>query len=462
MNNSVISLEDDVLLPKITEGSAAAALEEKLSAKEATIGVIGLGYVGLPLTIELNKSGFSCIGFDVDESKIENLNNRKPYIRHIGQDALDQLGANATFEATSSFNRLRDVDVVILCVPTPLNKHREPDLSYVTDTLKTVSNYVRKGQLFILESTTWPGTTKEVMIPILEKSGHRSGDDIFVAFSPEREDPGNPDYNTKTIPKVIGGDGEIATYLARLVYKSFIGKTVLVPSTDTAEAVKLTENIFRSVNIALVNELKVIYDKMGIDVWEVIRAASTKPFGFMPFYPGPGLGGHCIPIDPFYLSWRARQFEVNTRFIELAGEINHAMPHYVIQKLSRHLDLRFAKSMNGAKILLVGMAYKRDVDDMRETPTLKIWELLEDRKADIDYYDSYIPVIPKTREHPEYAGKKSIELTPQALQSYDAVLIVTDHTDVDYGMIIENSKLVIDTRNACDNHRDPDNKVVKA
>lgn len=459
---NVISLEDDVLLPKITEGSAAALIEEKLSSRDATIGVIGLGYVGLPLTIELNKAGFSCIGFDVDESKIENLNNRKPYIRHIGQDALDQLGANATFEATSSFNKLRDVDVVIICVPTPLNKNREPDLTYVVDTLNTVSNYVRKGQLFILESTTWPGTTKEIMIPILEKGGLRSGEDIFVAFSPEREDPGNPDYNTRTIPKVIGGDGEVATYLARLVYRSFITKTVLVPSTDTAEAVKLTENIFRSVNIALVNELKVIYDKMGIDVWDVIRAASTKPFGFMPFYPGPGLGGHCIPIDPFYLSWRARQFDLNTRFIELAGEINHAMPHYVIQKLSRNLDLRFAKSMNGAKILLLGMAYKKDVDDMRETPALKLWELLEDRKANVDYYDSFIPAIPKTREHIEYAGIKSVQLTPEVIQSYDAVLVVTDHSDVDYNMVVQNARMVVDTRNACDGISDPDNKVIKA
>lgn len=460
--SNVISLEDDVLLPKIKEGSAAAVLEEKLSSKDALIGVIGLGYVGLPLVIGLNKAGFPCVGFDIDEGKIEALNNRKSYIRHIGQDAVDSLGENASFEATSGFNRLRDVDVVILCVPTPLNKNREPDLSYVTDTLRTVSNYVQKGQLFILESTTWPGTTREVMIPILEKSGYRSGDDIFVAFSPEREDPGNPDFNTQTIPKVIGGDGEVATYLARLVYKSFITKTVMVPSTDTAEAVKLTENIFRSVNIALVNELKIIYDKMGIDVWEVIRAASTKPFGYMPFYPGPGLGGHCIPIDPFYLSWRARQFEINTRFIELAGEINHAMPHHVIQKLSRNLDLRFAKSMNGAKILLLGMAYKKDVDDMRETPALKLWDLLEDRKAVVDYHDPFVPVIPKTREHAEYAGRKSVELTKDTIAQYDAIIIVTDHSDTDYALVVEYGKMIVDTRNACVGLSDPENKIIKA
>jgi len=459
---NVISLEDDILLPKITEGSPAALIEEKLSSRSATIGVIGLGYVGLPLVLGLNKAGFSCIGFDIDDSKIDHLNNRTPYIRHIGKDLLAPLGENAPFEATSSFNKLRDVDVVIICVPTPLNKNREPDLSYIIDTLNVVSNYVRKGQLFILESTTWPGTTKEVMIPILERSNYRSSTDFFVAFSPEREDPGNPDFNTSNTPKVIGGDGEVAAYLARLVYRSFVKKTVIVPSTDTAEAVKLTENIFRSVNIALVNELKIIYDKMGIDVWDVIHAASTKPFGFMPFYPGPGLGGHCIPIDPFYLSWRARQFDINTRFIELAGEINHAMPHYVTQKLSRNLDLRFAKSMNGAKILLLGLAYKKDVDDTRETPAFKLWELLDDRKAIVDYYDPFCPVVPNTREYGRYAGTKSIVLSPEALSSYDAVLIVTNHSTVDYTMVVQNARMIVDTRNACDGISDPENKIIKA
>lgn len=442
--------------------ATAEALLNKITDRQARTAVVGLGYVGLPLLLGLSGASIPVTGIDVDAQKIEHLNAGQSYLKHIKDCDVDALRNAEGFQTATDFENLADADVVVLCVPTPLNKYREPDLSYVTQTLEKMVEFVRQGQLFILESTTWPGTTREVVIPILERSGLVCGEDFFVAFSPEREDPGNKNYNTHTIPKVVGGHGVPATNMAKALYGCFIDQVVIVSTPDTAEAVKLTENIFRSINIALVNELKVIYDAMGIDVWEVIDAAKTKPFGFMPFYPGPGLGGHCIPIDPFYLTWKAREYEINTRFIELAGEIIGNMPHYVVQKLSRNLDLRFAKSMNGAKILMIGMAYKPNVDDMRETPALKIIDLLEDRGAKVAYYDPFIPVIPTTREHPEYAGRESVTLSADAIQSYDAVVIVTDHEGVDYKMIVDNAKLVIDSRNATAAFFETSDNIVKA
>jgi len=427
----------------------AASLMTKIQNHEAMVAVIGLGYVGLPLILGFAGADFPVLGLDIDDQKIQNLNAGKSYIKHITADAIKAAQAKGKFQVSADLKRVADADAIIICLPTPLTKHRDPDLSYIEKTAEAIAPHIKKGQLIILESTTWPGTTREVMIPILESgSGLKSQADFFTAFSPEREDPGNAQFNTHTIPKIVGGDGTEATHLAASLYNGFIQKVVVVSSPDTAEAVKLTENIFRSINIALVNELKVVYDAMGIDVWEVIDGAATKPFGFMPFYPGPGLGGHCIPIDPFYLTWKAREYELNTKFIELAGEIIAEMPRYVISKLTEGLDRGFKKSLSDSKILLLGMAYKKNVDDMRETPTLKIIDLLEARGAKVDFHDAWIPVVPSTREHPEYAGRKSIPLDAKLIASYDAVVIVTDHDDVDYALVGKNAKLIIDTRNA--------------
>ncbi|NBX65505.1 MAG: nucleotide sugar dehydrogenase [Proteobacteria bacterium] len=438
----------------------AATLAHKIKSRNAVVAVIGLGYVGLPLILGFADADFPVLGLDVDAAKIKNLRAGKSYVKHIPSDVVAAAVNKGKFETSSSLADVARADVIIICLPTPLTKQRDPDLSYITNTAKSIAPYIKRGQLVILESTTWPGTTTEVMIPLLQESGLKSREDFFVAFSPEREDPGNKNYNTRSIPKVVGGDGPHATQLADALYSSFIDKTVVVSTPDTAEAVKLTENIFRSVNIALVNELKVIYDAMGIDVWEVINAAATKPFGFMPFYPGPGLGGHCIPIDPFYLTWKAREYELNTRFIELAGEIIANMPRYVVGKLVEGMDSKFKKGLNGANILLLGMAYKKNIDDMRETPTLKLIDLIEARGAQTAYHDPFVPEVPMTREHPEYAGRKSVPLTAAAIASYDAVVIVTDHDDVDYALISQHAKLVVDTRNMMANF-DKSN-VVKA
>lgn len=425
----------------------AAELMQKIKARTAVVAVIGLGYVGLPLILGFADADFPVLGLDVDESKIKNLRAGKSYVKHIPSEAVAASVGRGKFQTSASLADVAKADAVIICLPTPLTKQRDPDLSYIENTAKAIAPHLKRGQLVILESTTWPGTTTEVMIPLLEASGLKSGEDFFTAFSPEREDPGNKNYNTRSIPKVVGGHGADATQLADALYASFIDKTVVVSTPDTAEAVKLTENIFRSVNIALVNELKVIYDAMGIDVWEVINAAATKPFGFMPFYPGPGLGGHCIPIDPFYLTWKAREYELNTRFIELAGEIIANMPRYVVSKLVEGMDAKFKKGLNGANILLLGMAYKKNVDDMRETPTLKLIDLIEARGAKTAYHDPFVPEVPMTREHPEYAGRKSVPLNADTLKSYDAVVIVTDHDDVDYALVSKHAKLVVDTRN---------------
>jgi len=420
----------------------------RIEQKTYTVGIVGLGYVGLPLMWTFHENGLPVIGFDIDQAKIDHLREGTPYIKHLGQDMMQALAASDHCDATTDFSRLKEADVILLCVPTPLNQYREPDMSYVISTTETVAHHLREGQLVILESTTYPGTTEEVMIPLLEKhSGLIAGKDFYVAYSPEREDPGNPKFNTAKIPKVVGGHGEDALKLALALYDMAIVQTVPVSDTKTAEAVKITENVFRSVNIALVNELKVVYAKMGIDVHEVLDAADTKPFGFMKFTPGPGLGGHCIPIDPFYLTWKAREFQENTRFIELAGEINTHMPEYVVEQTTKALNSH-KKAVNGSKILLVGLAYKPNVDDMRESPTFELFHLLEELGAEVAYYDSYIPTIPPTREHAHYTGRKSIEWDQATINGFDAVLISTNHSDIDYSELAEWSDCVIDTRNA--------------
>ena len=438
------------------------SLRDRYLNHETTIGVVGLGYVGLPLVRTLTRKGYKTVGFDVDVSKVESLKSGKSYIRHIPDAEIAEINSRGLFQATTNFELVSDVDAVLICVPTPLNRYREPDMSYVVGTTEAIAPYVKAGQLVVLESTTYPGTTDEVMRPILEAGGLRSGVDLYLAYSPEREDPGNPQYETATIPKVVGGDGEAALALAQALYGEIVAGVVPVASTATAEAVKLTENIFRSVNIALVNELKVVYEKMGIDIWEVIDAAKSKPFGFMPFYPGPGLGGHCIPIDPFYLTWKAREFDVATRFIELAGEINTAMPEHVVRRVAETLDRRFAKGLNGSKLLLMGMAYKKNVDDMRESPSLVLIEMLQERGAEVDYHDPYVPKIMRTREHPELSGMRSVSLTPDSIAAYDAVLVSTDHDDVDYDTLVANARLVVDTRNATKAVSANRDKIVKA
>ncbi len=435
-------------------------LVEKIKNKEANIGVVGLGYVGLPLLMEFVEKGFRTIGFDIDDQKVEKLNAGKSYIKHIDEARVKKVRDSGLFEATSDFARIPEVDAILICVPTPLTKHREPDLSYITSTGETLAKHIRKGQIIVLESSTFPGTTEEVLKPILEKSGLKGDRDFWVAFSPEREDPANPKFNTRTIPKVVGANNEYARELVTALYDQVIVKTVPVSSTQAAEATKLLENIFRSVNIALVNEMKMILDRMGIDVWEVIDAASTKPFGFMPFYPGPGLGGHCIPIDPFYLTWKAREYEMNTRFIELAGEVNTFMPFYVVNRVGDALN-EHQKSIKGSKVLVLGAAYKKDVDDPRESPSFKLMELLEEKGAEVDYNDPFIPVLPKMRMY-HVGPKESVELTAENLQKYDCVLISTDHSAYDWDFIVKHSKLVVDTRNATKDVIENRDKIVKA
>lgn len=419
---------------------------KKIEDRKARIGVVGLGYVGLPLTIEFVKAGFCVLGLDIDDDKIVKLAKSETYIKHIPAGKLKEINATGRFGATSDFSQSSSCDAVIICVPTPLDHHREPDMSYIVSTAEALAPYVRKGQLFSLESTTYPGTTDEVLLPILEReTGLKAGKDFFLAYSPEREDPNNKDFSTSTIPKVVGGFNSDSLTAAKAMYDTIICKTIPVSSAATAEATKLVENIFRSVNIALVNELKVVFTKMGIDIWEVIDAAKTKPFGYMPFYPGPGLGGHCIPIDPFYLTWKAREYDCPTRFIELAGEINTNMPYYVVQQALEAMNQR-GIVMNGSRILLVGLAYKKNVDDLRESPSFKLWTLLEEKGAIVDYHDPYCPEVPKLREYPKYLGRKSVDASKAG--EYDAVLIATAHDCMDYQELAKNAKLIIDTRNA--------------
>jgi len=424
-----------------------AELEHKLNAKTVTVGVIGLGYVGLPLVHVFWQAGLKVVGFDIDPAKISKLGNGESYISHFDHDRIAKMNSSNRFRATDDFSELGTCDAILICVPTPITATREPDLSFVVDTSEAIARYLRKGTLVVLESTTYPGTTQEVVLPILEKSGLSAGKDFHLAFSPEREDPGSA-IETKAIPKIVGGIDAYSGELAAHLYSLGFSQIHKVSDAQTAEAVKITENIFRAVNIALVNELKLAYSSMGINIWDVIEAAKTKPFGYMPFYPGPGLGGHCIPIDPFYLSWRARSFEVETKFIELAGEVNRAMPRIVVQTLAQALSSRQGKAVNGAKILVLGAAYKKNVDDTRESPALHIIDMLRKHGAEVAYHDPYVPEIPRTREYPHLAGLKSVALEEKNIAGYDAAMIVTDHSNVDYSALVRWSKLIIDTRNA--------------
>jgi UDP-N-acetyl-D-glucosamine dehydrogenase len=417
----------------------------KIKNGSASVGVIGLGYVGLPLVIQFVKAGYKAIGFDLDEEKIKRLKMGKTYIKHIPDEEVKHLKKNENFQATSDFSLLKKTDCIIICVPTPLGKHHEPDLSFVLDTTKVVAKYLRKGQLVVLESTTYPGTTDEDMRTILERTGLRAGKDFHLAFSPEREDPNNKDYSTSTIPKVVGGFTPSCLEVAKILYDSIVVRTVSVSSTKAAEATKLLENIYRSVNIALINELKMIFDRMGIDIWEVIEAAKTKPFGFQAFYPGPGLGGHCIPIDPFYLTWKAREYGFHTKFIELAGEINTHMPYYVVEKVIGALNSK-KKTIKSSKVLVLGLAYKKDIDDTRESPSLKIIELLMEKGAKVDFNDPYIAQTRKMRMYD--LRKKSVPLTKETLKKYDCVVVATDHSCYDYQFILKHASLIVDTRNA--------------
>ncbi|MCJ2126404.1 nucleotide sugar dehydrogenase [Methylobacterium sp. J-077] len=422
---------------------------ERFAKRKAVIGIIGLGYVGLPLALTAADRDFSVLGFDVDSEKIDQLENGRSYIKHIEAETVSRFVKSGRFRVTSDFSRLSEVDAIILCVPTPLTKQREPDLSFVEMTTRSVLPHLHKGQIVILESTTYPGTTRDVMQPILESGGLKSGTDFFLAYSPEREDPGNPNFATRDIPKVVGGHGTHAQRIAATFYDAIVTRTVAVSSLETAEAVKLTENIFRSVNIALVNELKVVFEAMGIDVWEVIEAAKTKPFGFMPFYPGPGLGGHCIPIDPFYLTWKAREHGVVTRFIELAGEVNTAMPLRVVDRVVEGLSDRLNLAVKGAKVLIVGLAYKKNVDDVRESPAFKIIELLAKRGAKVTFYDPYLDTVPSTRDHPAPEADILLSWDEVSLAGFDVAVICTDHDDVDYALLAKSMRLIIDTRNVC-------------
>ena len=440
--------------------SMSAITLEKIQDKTALVGVVGLGYVGLPLIHAFIRGGLKCIGYDIDQKKIDSLQEGQSYIEHIPSDWIQQWQSEEKFEATAEMSRLSEADVVLICVPTPLSDSRDPDLSYVEGTTRWVSKALRKGQLVVLESTTYPGTTRDVMLPILEQSGLKVEEDFFLAYSPEREDPGNPEFSANSIPKVVGGYGERSLELATALYSNAVVQVVPVSSCEVAEACKILENTYRGVNIAMVNELKVLFQKLGIDVWEVINAAKTKPFGFQAFYPGPGLGGHCIPIDPFYLSWLARKNELSTRFIELAGEINTSMPLYVITRLAEALN-EMGKPIRGSKIGVLGVAYKKDVDDPRESPSFKLMELLQERGAVLSYSDPHIPVLPSMR-HYDVPRLASEDLTPDYLASLDCALIATDHSSFDYGMIVKHAPLIVDTRNATVDIDEGREKVVKA
>jgi len=435
----------------------ALDLEQSIKKREACVGVIGLGYVGLPLVKTFLNAGFRVIGFDVDKNKIRSLNKAKSYIKHVTGEDLKPFIREKNFEATSDFKNLSKVDVIIICVPTPLDAHKNPDLSFVLNTAQVVAENLRRGQLVVLESTTYPGTTEEEMLPILEATGLKVGKDFYLAYSPERENPGDEVFTTARIPKVVGGVTPSCRKIAKALYDQIVVSTIPVSAPRVAEATKLLENIFRSVNIALVNELKIIFERMDIDVWEVIQAASTKPFGFTPFFPGPGYGGHCIPVDPFYLTWKAKEVDYSTKFIELAGEINTMMPYFVVSKTIEALNEK-GQSVKGAKILILGVAYKKDVDDQRESPSLKIISLLQEKGAKISYNDPYVP---ESKGHRDYPGLdlKSVPLSEKALKKANVVIIATDHSVYDYDWIVKNASLVIDTRNAVKRRR---KNVIKA
>jgi len=438
----------------------SSTLEERIRDKSALVGIIGLGYVGLPLMMAFVKAGFRTIGFDVDQNKVDMLRAGKSYIKHIDAAQIAKLVKAGQFDPTADLTRLAEADCLLICVPTPLNESRDPDLSYVEGTTWAISNVLRPGQLVILESTTYPTTTRDVMLPILEKSGLKPGEDFFLAYSPEREDPGNPDFSAAGIPKVVGGLDAKSCELAEALYSHAIVQIISVSSLEVAEACKILENTYRAVNIALVNELKVLFDRMGIDVWEVIDAAKTKPFGFQAFYPGPGLGGHCIPIDPFYLTWLARKQGLTTRFIELAGEVNSRMPGYVISQLMEFLNEQ-GKALKGSRICVLGVAYKKNVDDPRESPSFVLMEELLARGAELTYNDPHVPSLPKTRHH-DLPAMTSQELTPEFLASQDCVLLATDHSAYDCDFIVKHSQMVLDTRNATKDVAEGREKIRKA
>ena len=427
----------------------------RITDKSAVIGIVGLGYVGLPLMLRFAEVGYKVLGFDIDQSKVDALMAGRSYIEHISAESIAEARERG-FEATTDFARAPEADTLIMCVPTPLNKYREPDLSFVIDTIDSLVPYLRAGQLVSLESTTYPGTTDEELMPRIESRGFKVGDDVFLVFSPEREDPGNPNFCTRTIPKVCGGVTPACQEVGVALYSAVIDQVVPVSSTRAAEMTKLLENIHRAVNIGLVNEMKIVADRMGIDIHEVIRAAATKPFGFVPYYPGPGLGGHCIPIDPFYLTWKAREYGVNTRFIELAGEVNSTMPDYVISKVGSALNLR-QKSINGSRVLVLGIAYKKNVDDMRESPSVILMEKLRDLGADVAYSDPHVPVFPKMREH--NFDLKSQPFTAESIASYDCVVLATDHDKFDYALLKKSARLIVDARGK---FLEPAEHIVKA
>ena len=437
-----------------------APFMQDLNSKKTVVGIVGLGYVGLPLMLSFTRKGYRVVGFDIDAKKVDQLNAGKSYIHHIASEEISQRVTSGQFKAHSDFSRIKECQALLLCVPTPLNRNREPDMTFVEGTGKAIAAHLIKGQLVVLESTTYPGTTDDLLRRLLEeRSKLRAGEDFFLAFSPEREDPGNGSFSNQTIPKVVGGLTPACREVAAALYGAVLERVVQVSSTRVAEMTKLLENIFRSVNIALVNELKMLCDAMQVDVWEVINAAATKPFGFMPFYPGPGLGGHCIPVDPFYLTWKAREYGQTTRFIELAGEINTSMPHYVMERLMLALNDR-RKPLSGSQILIMGVAYKKDVDDLRESPALHLIELLRNRGAQVTYHDPFVPTLPKTRKYD--LDLASLPLSSALIARHDAVVIVTDHTKIDYQELVSNAQLVVDTRNATARVVQHRERIVKA
>jgi UDP-N-acetyl-D-glucosamine dehydrogenase len=424
-------------------------LSNKIQTRKAKIGIIGMGYVGIPLGLEFKKAGFTVIGFDKDKKRVDDINAGKQVMKHISSNLMSKFNKTT---ATTDFTKVQEADCLILCVPTPLDRHEQPDMSYVKSATSEISKNISKGQLIVLESTTYPGTTREIVMPLLEKSNLKAGEDFFLAYSPEREDPGNKQFSVSKIPKVIGGYTNNCLQITSKLYETIVSETVKVSSMETAESTKLMENIFRSVNIAMVNELKLVFDRMGVNIWEVIDAAKTKPFGFMPFYPGPGMGGHCIPIDPFYLSWKAKEFNTEAKFIELAGEINRKMTENIAHRVGKALN-DDKKSIRESKILVIGLAYKKDIDDIRESPAIKIMDLLNYKGAKIDYHDPFVN---------KFRNLQSIDLTAENIQEYDSLIITTDHSEIDYELIGKHASLVIDTRNIMSSVKKPKSRIVMA
>ena len=427
-------------------------LSGKIQTRKAKIGIIGMGYVGIPLGLEFEKAGFTIIGFDKDKKRVDDINNGKQVMKHISSNLMSEFIKSNRATATTDFTKIQEADCLILCVPTPLDEHEQPDMSYVESATNEISKNISKGQLIVLESTTYPGTTREIVMPLLEQSNLKAGKDFFLAYSPEREDPGNKEFSVSKIPKVIGGYTNNCLQMTCELYDTIVSETVKVSSMETAESTKLMENIFRAVNIAMVNELKLVFDRMGVNIWEVIDAAKTKPFGFMPFYPGPGMGGHCIPIDPFYLSWKAKEFNTEAKFIELAGEINRKMTENIAHRVGKALN-DDKKSIRESKILIIGLAYKKDIDDIRESPAIKIMDLLKYKGAKIDYHDPFVN---------EFRNLRSIDLTTKNIQKYDLLIITTDHSEIDYEMIGKHASLVVDTRNIMSSVKKPKSRIVMA